>query len=492
MANKIMMFYKILLVKNLFLFKKISVFCLVFVFFFFNKVIAAEYTQLAFPGAKGFGQYSQGGVNGKLYIVDSLADNAKNPELGTLRYAIKQKHPRTIVFAVSGVIKLTAPLKIAHSYLTIAGQSSPGGITLVGAPVSISKAKHVIIRHMRFRLGTFGYAEDSLTVRDSEHIIIDHCSFSWSVDETATFYRNRHFTLQNSIIANSLNNSIHPKGKHGYGGIWGGANASFINNIIANHGSRTPRINGHRLKSQYLVEEEFVELANNIIFNWGHNNVYGSENGRFNLVNNYYKPGPASKITQIVDIWYSPLLTENQAFINGNYYEGNNRISQENWRGVNYRLNKKAKRTKSQPNSPWLSHTLLQPYKKTDSAFKPVLSAVSMFNQVLKSQNIGANRNANGTYVDSVDSYVYQQLGDEINIKNDGLINHEFESITSWQAYEKQFTQFSLITDNNKDGVDDSWFANYTSSRVSNKKSTGDTNNSATGILKLYLDALAN
>lgn len=411
--------------------------------------------EIAFPTAQGFGKYATGGVNGQLYIVTSLADDAKKPTQGTLRYAIEKKHPRTIVFAVSGVIKLVDELKISHGNITVAGQTSPGGITLIGAPVTVSSSENVIIRYMRFRLGTFGYAEDSLTVRNSNTIMIDHCSLSWSVDETASFYNNRNFTLQNSIISYSLNDSIHPKGKHGYGGIWGGANASFINNIIANHASRTPRINGHRLNSPYPQDEEFVELINNIIFNWGHNNVYGSENGRFNLINNYYKPGKASNRMQFADIWYSPKIKQNQAYISGNVIEGDVELSAKNWLGVNYRKAEKAKRTVSEQNSVWLSDKAI-----ITSVTQPslhYLSAEQSYLNATKLQSIGATRNANGKFIDNVDALVYQQLTDFVPIKGDGLINHEFDLIGSWPAYAKQFTGFASIVDNNQDGIDDNW-----------------------------------
>ncbi|MGB1290955.1 MAG: pectate lyase family protein [Pseudoalteromonas sp.] len=421
--------------------------------------------EIAFPTAQGFGKYATGGGNGQLYIVTSLADDAEKPTQGTLRYAIEQKHPRTIVFAVSGIIKLVDELKISHGNITIAGQTSPGGVTLIGAPVTVSSSENVIIRYMRFRLGTFGYAEDSLTVRNSNTIMIDHCSLSWSVDETASFYNNRNFTLQNSIISYSLNDSIHPKGKHGYGGIWGGANASFINNIIANHASRTPRINGHRLKSPYPQQQEFVELVNNIIFNWGHNNVYGSENGRFNLINNYYKPGKATKRIQFADIWYSPQIKENHAYIFGNVIEGDVQLSAKNWLGVNYRQAEKAKRTVSKQNSIWLSDkpiitSTMQPALHYLTAEKSYLNATQL-------QSIGATRNANGKFIDNVDALVYQQLTDSVPIKGDGLIDHEFDLIGSWPAYAKQFAGFASIVDSNQDGIDDNWLKDAKQKRIS-------------------------
>ena len=440
----------------------IAYMCMIFVFTIsISAKLSAEQinANLAFPSAQGFGKYATGGKGGELYIVTSLADQADKPIEGTLRYAVEQKHPRTIVFAVSGVIKLVDELKISHGNITIAGQSSPGGITLIGAPVIVSSSTNVIIRYMRFRLGTFGYADDSLSVRNSDTVIIDHCSLSWSVDETASFYNNRNFTLQNSMISHSLSHSIHPKGDHGYGGIWGGANASFINNILANHASRTPRINGHRLKSPYAQNEEFVEIINNIIFNWGHNNVYGSENGRFNLINNYYKPGKASKIMQFADIWYSPEIKENQAYIMGNVLENNPQLSEHNYLGVNYRKAVKAKRTKSDTKSPWLSDKAIITSAVQESL--AYISAEQAFYTATKAQDIGASKNANGRFIDSVDNLVYQQLIDAVPIKKNGLIDHEFELIGSWDTYEKQFIGFTAIIDADQDGVDDNWLKQH-------------------------------
>jgi hypothetical protein len=432
-----------------------------------SLVVFASTAELAFSGAKGFGKYTLGGKGGVVYVVTSLDDQPKNPQPGTLRYAIRQKKSRIVVFNVSGVIQLKAPLKISHGNITIAGQSSPGGIVIAGAPFIVSNTQQVILRYLRFRLGTFGYAEDAITVRDSEQVIIDHCSMSWSVDETATFYRNRNFTLQNSIISHSLNRSIHPKGAHGYGGIWGGANASFINNIIANHQSRTPRINGHRLNSPYPVEHEFVELINNIIVNWGSNNVYGTENGRFNLINNYYKPGKASKRKQFADIWFSPLIKENQAFVSGNVYKGDQQLTKNNWLGVSYREAEKSKRSQSTQDSPWLSAKRLTPTNGA-STEQEYLLATDNFNQVTSQQSAGANRNANGVFLDTVDTLVYQQLIDAIDSKGNGIINHEHELIGSWPQYAKQFSDAKRVIDENLDGIDDNWLA----SKVEKQKIT--------------------
>lgn len=415
-------------------------------------------SNLAFKNADGYGKYTQGGRDGKIYIVNSLEDNPKNPAKGTLRHALKRKYKRTVVFNISGVIHIKEPIIVKSGFLTIAGQTSPGGITVAGAPVQVSDADHIIIRYMRFRLGTFKLAEDSMSVRNSRDIIIDHCSFSWSVDETASFYNNQRFTLQNSIVAASLNHSIHPKGRHGYGGIWGGNKASFINNVIAHHNSRTPRLNGSRLKPPYDEQFEFVEFSNNIIFNWGSNNVYGSENGRFNLINNIYKPGPASKVIQLVDLWYSPNITKSQAYISGNYFVGDEKITADNRLGVNYRTSKDAKRKNISMDDKRLSRVKLEPINGAVNS-ATINSTQKTYSTLIKEKNVGANFNANGMFLDNIDTQVLNQVDGSTPINGKGLINSELEMIKSWEEYERQFLGFPDIIDKNKDGINDRWAA---------------------------------
>lgn len=291
------------------------------------NILSAQ--SLAFPGAEGFGKYTAGGRGGRVLFVSNLNDSGE----GSLRKAIQAKGPRTIVFLVSGTIALEGPLDINSGDITLAGQSAPGdGICIKNYPVSI-KANNVIIRYLRFRMGDERKVEgDALGAnKANQNIIIDHCSISWATDECASFYRNKGFTMQWCIISESLNSSVHKKGEHGYGGIWGGEGATFHHNLIASHKSRTPRFSGSSTTPN--SPEELVDFSNNVIYNWESNSVYGGEKGRYNIVNNYYKAGPAtskSKKGRILNPW-SPY---GQFYVNGNVLDGNSAVSQNNWAGV--------------------------------------------------------------------------------------------------------------------------------------------------------------
>ena len=272
----------------------------------------------AFDGALGGGMYAQGGRGGKEYVVTSLEDTG---EPGTLRHAVEAKGPRVVTFAVSGDIRLKKPLRITEPYLTVLGQTAPGsGITLRDFGVHIV-TDQVVVRYMRFRMGSAGRQEDdALEVRHSDNVMIDHCSISWATDENASLYANTNTTMQWCIISEALNSSVHRKGQHGYGGIWGGRNVTFHHNLIVSNNSRNPRFDHPAVYSgeDLLFRRGTVEFVNNVVFNWGMKAIYGGEEGWFNVAGNLFKVGPAARN---IDGRYLEFYTsESTSLIPGSFY----------------------------------------------------------------------------------------------------------------------------------------------------------------------------
>ena len=278
---------------------------------------------VAFKGAEGCGKYSLGGRGGKEYVVTSLADDGSE---GTLRHAVEAEGPRIVTFAVSGDIHLTAPLNIENPYLTILGQTAPGeGITLRDHNVYIT-ADHVIMRYLRMRLGSEAKVEaDAVGARHCRYLIIDHCSISWATDENASFYNFADATIQWCIISEALNSSVHHKGKHGYGGIWGGRNVSFHHNLFAHNNSRNSRFDHPRLywNNDLLRYRGTVDFVNNVVYNWGMKAIYGGEEGWFNVRNNYFRPGPATRTLD--GEWLDISTSETTSMIPGNFHVSGNR-----------------------------------------------------------------------------------------------------------------------------------------------------------------------
>ncbi len=305
---------------------------IIFITFFISSEINAQ--QLAFPGAEGFGRHTTGGRGGKVLEVTNLNDSGA----GSLRDALGKNYPRIIVFKVSGTIQLKSALRIKYDNLTIAGQTAPGdGICIRDYPV-VLQANNIIVRFIRFRLGDVNKIEDdSFWGRELHNVILDHCSMSWAIDENGSWYDNKNFTMQWCINGESLYHSFHSKGDHGYGGIWGGAGATFHHNLIADNTSRNPRFNGARYTTTH--ETELADFRNNVIFNWGFNSAYGGESGNYNMVNNYFKPGPATssgnKQYRIVNPSedFNPSAGYSQWFIDGNFIEGNADVTADNWNG---------------------------------------------------------------------------------------------------------------------------------------------------------------
>ena len=254
------------------------------------NVASADDRVPAFPGAEGFGRYTTGGRGGVIYHVTTLEDN---DEYGSFRYGCTMHGPRIIVFDVCGTIYLKSKLYITRNDCTIAGQTAPGdGICIADFPFGI-RADNVIIRYLRFRLGNRRVDQhegDALCAMDHHDIIVDHCSVSWSIDECCSIYGGENLTVQWCIVSQSLVNAGHSKGAHGYGGNWGGSGATYAHNLVLHHVSRTPRL-APRPSTQL---DERLDMRNNLIYNWKGEGCYGGEGMNVNIVNNYYKPGPAT------------------------------------------------------------------------------------------------------------------------------------------------------------------------------------------------------
>ncbi len=275
---------------------------------------AGAQTAPAFPGAEGHGRYVTGGRNGVVRHVTNLNDSGT----GSFRSAVSGSAKKIVVFDVGGVIALKSDVNIGAN-TTILGQTAPApGITLRYYTLQYN-GNNIVVRFIRARRGqekNVNDGADATWTRNLTGIIIDHCSFSWSIDEVASFYDNNNFTLQWCTIGESLNNAGHGKGAHGYGGIWGGKLASFHHNLICHVNNRSPRFNGARyewkgytsnkLYNEYKwaneVQAENVDFRNCVIYNCG-NGCYGGPGGGYiNIVNNYYKTGPAANTNRVTQV----------------------------------------------------------------------------------------------------------------------------------------------------------------------------------------------
>jgi hypothetical protein len=296
----------------------------------------------SFPGAEGGGQFSFGGRGGKVITVTSLADRGP----GTLREACEETvGARIIVFNVAGIIRLKSPIIIEAPYVTIAGQTAPGdGVCVAGESFWVN-THDVVVRHMRFRRGETKVErrDDSFGGNPVGNIMIDHCSCSWGLDENISFYRHMfnpgpgmkeeklptvNVTIQNTISAQALDTY-----NHAFGSTLGGENCSFMRNLWADNAGRNPSIGWNGV----------FNFVNNVIYNWHNRSVDGGDyTALYNIINNYYKPGPLTPKDETVghrilkpESGRSKLgyLVFGRVYCNGNIMEGNDAVTKDNWNG---------------------------------------------------------------------------------------------------------------------------------------------------------------
>jgi PelA/Pel-15E family pectate lyase len=383
----------------------------------------------AFPGAEGFGKYTIGGRGGTVYEVTNLNDKGS----GSFRAACQAEGPRTVVFRVSGTIALESELKVRNPYLTIAGQTAPGdGICIKNYQFNLD-TQHVIIRYMHFRPGDEKGKEQDGFGGKGDHLVIDHCSVSWGIDETFSINKGANLTVQWCLVSESLTKSLHKKGSHGYGGLWGGSGGSWHHNGLAHHSSRNPRASGN-------AESGLLDYRNNVVYNWGFNSAYGGELWPRNWINNYYKFGPATseKVRHRIFQQKDP---RGKMYCAGNYVRGFPTISRNNWAGgIDYAEDGEATEQTLRVNDPYVVAPV-----RTQSATKA-------YKLVLKSVGCSLKRDAVDTRVIEEIRTGTAQYGETYGGGGKGLIDSQ-TAVGGWP----ELRSLPAPEDSDHDGMPDAW-----------------------------------
>jgi hypothetical protein len=287
---------------------------------------------VAFPGAEGYGRFARGGRGGKVYEVTNLNDAGP----GSLREAVEASGPRTVVFRVGGVIALKSKLIVHHPYLTVAGQTAPGdGICTKNYTFGGFETHDVIIRHVRIRVGDeSGVTQDGCGARGCDHVIFDHCSVSWSIDEGFSSREARNLTFQRCIIAEALNLANHKKyegtGKgHAFAGSISGNIGSFHHNLLAHCTGRNWSLAGGLDRTGKSLAGR-LDIRNNVVYNWRDRTTDGGVR-ELNFVNNFYLPGPATKVYTLLKPDPGDPERGMRAFMAGNVIDGKGELA-DNWK----------------------------------------------------------------------------------------------------------------------------------------------------------------
>jgi len=423
----------------------------------------------AFPTAEGHGKWASGGRGGQVVSVTNLEDDGVGNIPGSFRWALRQHpgSPITIVFKVSGIIDLKGiGIRSKRNNITIAGQTAPGdGICIKGGNVNLGGSFNLIIRHMRFRVGshpngTF-ISGAPFSLENGGNFIIDHCSFSWSAEEALGMYNVLNQTVQWCMFTEGLFAAGHPKGSRGYGPVIGGVNTSFHHNLIAHTVRRSPRFGC----SDPNDNHQFIDFVNNVNYNWGRANAcYGGENernrwgsSRINIMNNYYKPGPAydgSRRSWLTAASWSSLVGTDSLYftryhLSGNYIEGsaNANININNNNGLDI----------SAYVSAVTAYTVQMRHLTSSVPFipnEPIImeSAHDAYNSVLR--NVGAFPR------DTVDRRIIREVKEGVATHNGSFNNWQLTGIIDNPSQVGGFPSYNTynqIVDNDNDGMDDFW-----------------------------------
>ena len=354
----------------------------------------------AFPGAEGYGRYAQGGRGGRVIEVTNLNDSGT----GSLRDAVDQTGARTVVFNISGVINLETKLLITgtkgNGYLTIAGQTSPGkGICISGWTVGMIGGEHVIMRHIRTRIGTSsGKTMDGMGMASATTTIFDHCSISWTIDEAFSSRSALMITLQRCLISEALNEAGHenyPEGtQHGYAASISGDIGSFHHNLLAHCAGRNWSLAGGLVHGTTTYAGR-LDIRNNVVYNWKNRTTDGGAH-EVNFVNNYYKPGPSSET-------FIALNAQNDGFDGTQRYYFTGNIMEGHWDESNQEEGRKESGEPRDYNC-WVDQPFFESYVNTQSAreaYEDVLNNVGCNVPMLDEHDkrvIEETRNGNYTY----------------------------------------------------------------------------------------------
>jgi pectate lyase len=421
----------------------------------------------AFPTAEGYGMWATGGRGGKVVEVTNLEDDVNGSIEGSFRWALKQHstEPLTVVFRVSGVIELVAQLRSSRKTgLTIAGQTAPGdGICIRGAKCNFGGSQNLVIRHIRFRIGlkeledggTEFIEGGSIGIENASNWIIDHCTFGWSGEENMTIYDNNLTTVQWCVVHEGLYDAGHNKGLRGYGSQWGGQTSTYHHNLLANNYNRTPRVNGARSNDINVL----MDYVNNVNYNWGkENSAYGGDldfsgqTHRCNMINNYYKPGPARPGTSSSYFVQSSFHSEQssskvaQWYMSGNYMGGtaNEALNSDNTLG----LDAKYYEARGIEKSALISDEAFEvPYnlniETAQEAYESVLEGAGAFPRDTVDRRI----------INEVITGIATYGGSLGELK--GIIDKPSDA----GGY-PEYNTYDTITDTDKDGMDDEWETN--------------------------------
>lgn len=461
----------------------------------------------AFPGAEGGGMFTYGGRGGNVYTVTSLEDRGP----GTLREACEQGGARIVVFNVAGIIRIKSPLIIRAPYITIAGQTAPGdGICIAGESIWID-THDVIIRHMRFRRGeTFvGRRDDAIGGNPVGNIMIDHVSATWGLDENMSMYRHMYspgagypdekkptvnITIQNSLFGEALDTY-----NHAFGSTLGGENCSFMRNMWANNAGRNPSIGWNGI----------FNFVNNVVFNWYNRSTDGGDyTANYNIINNFYKPGPVTDLTQPIS--YRILKPESgrsklsymvfgRAYVNGNIVNNNEKVTKDNWDGGIQIENKKgelmsydeakdyfAKMKSDKPfPMPWF-----RPFMKADEAYEFVLKNVGatlpirdkVDERIVRTVKTGVPEYAKG--LEKKEFYQFEHRRLPMDSYKKGIIT-DISQVGGYPEYKGK-----PYVDTDKDGIPDAWEKKYGLNPNDPSDAKGDLNGDGYSNIEDYINGV--